>query len=328
MAASDMSETPVKPERQWPLGWFLRVSVSLAILAVLFWILPWQDVVEGFSRVSLGVFMSVLVLFMIGHMITALKWRSLIGRELSPLLAIRAHFSGLAANLCLPGVAGGDVVRAGLVAHEVELSKLTAASLSDRLIDMIALVAVSVVGLFMLQTGGSGATLVAQLGALLTLIFVCAFYLFPAIAPRLIAVWPKIPAKGLITKISDEFGSLGKRPILLLLVFAVSFAVQLGFVFLFILFAREIGVNAPDGAWVFAWPIAKVLAVLPISLGGIGVREAGLAGLLAPMGIAATGVVVTSLVWQSVLIVTGLIGALVWFLTGRVGKVSQPTVGE
>jgi glycosyltransferase 2 family protein len=34
----------------------------------------------------------------------------------------------------------------------------------------------------------------------------------------------------------------------------------------------------------FAWPLAKIAAVVPITQGGIGVREAALVVLLAPFG--------------------------------------------
>ena len=43
------------------------------------------------------------------------------------------------------------------------------------------------------------------------------------------------------------------------------------------------------GPWIFAWPLAKIIAVLPVSLNGLGLREATLAGFLAPFGASAAG---------------------------------------
>ena len=56
---------------------------------------------------------------------------------------------------------------------------------------------------------------------------------------------------------------------------------------------------------------------MPISLGGLAVRETTLAALLAPFGVPFAVGVVCSLLWQTVLISGGLIGGLVWLVLGR-----------
>lgn len=310
----DINEAP-RPALKITRGWVLRVLGSLIILGALFWYLPMEDVAKGFANISWTVFAAVLALFMMGHAFAAGKWWFLLERGFAYSAALRAHFAGLAANLCLPGVAGGDVVRAGLVAKFTDVSKLAAASLSDRLIDMLALALVSAMGLLMLQSGVANGTLVAQVVALFVVALVGIFYVMPRIVPKIVAAVPKLPASGFILKISHEFGSLGKRPASLITALVMSVLIQAAFVSLFIWLANTAGVDAPKGAWFFAWPLAKILAVLPISLGGIGLREATLAGLMTPFGAAAAPVVAASLIWQAVLIVAGLIGAAAWALT-------------
>ena len=54
-----------------------------------------------------------------------------------------------------------------------------------------------------------------------------------------------------------------------------------------------------------AFSLAKVVALLPISLGGIGLREVALATFLAPFGVPAALAVAQSLVWESILVVVG-----------------------
>ena len=142
-----------------------------------------------------------------------------------------------------------------------------------------------------------------------------AFYIAPAIIPVLYEKIPALPARGLVLKMTEALRALGRRPVTLLVALGLSVGVQAGFVLLTIWLAEAVGVEAPRAAWFFAWPLAKLLAVLPISLGGIGVREASLAALLTPFGAAAPGVVAASLIWQAVLFVTGLIGAAIWAST-------------
>jgi len=278
----------VRPAFKVTRGWLLRVFGSVLILAALLWYLPLEDVARGFSNMDWRVFVGVLVLFMLGHAVAAGKWWFLMGSGFAYLRALRAHFAGLAANLCLPGVAGGDVVRAGLVAKFVDLTKLTAASLSDRLIDMLALALVSASGLLMLNSGEANGALVLQIVGLFVVALIGVFYVLPRVVPVVFNAIPKLPAKG---------------------------AIQAAFVTLFIWLANTAGVEAPNGAWFFAWPLAKILAILPISLGGIGLREATLAGLMSGFGAEAAPVVAASLIWQAILIAAGLIGLVAWMMT-------------
>jgi len=64
-----------------------------------------------------------------------------------------------------------------------------------------------------------------------------------------------------------------------------------------------------------AWPLAKIAAVLPITQGGIGVREAALVVL--PLGAPASEVLATGIVWEGVIISGGLLAGLTAFLLRR-----------
>jgi uncharacterized membrane protein YbhN (UPF0104 family) len=63
--------------------------------------------------------------------------------------------------------------------------------------------------------------------------------------------------------------------------------------------------------------LAKIAAVMPITQGGIGVREAALVVLLAPFGAPASQVLATGIVWEGVIITAGLLAGLTAFLLRR-----------
>ena len=112
--------------------WLIRATGSALVLGLLFWFLPWRTIVEGFQRVPLGLMPWVVALFMLGHVVAAAKWWMLLDRGLPFILALQAHFAGLAANLGLPGAAGGDAVRAGLAHVSMQDGpKLAAGSVAD-----------------------------------------------------------------------------------------------------------------------------------------------------------------------------------------------------
>ena len=57
------------------------------------------------------------------------------------------------------------------------------------------------------------------------------------------------------------------------------------------------------------WPLTKLTEALPLSLGGLGVREAAFATYLAPFGVEPARAVAQSLLWQAVRVGLGLCGA-------------------
>ncbi len=297
--------------------WAVRAAGSAIVLGLLFWFLPRDAIVEGFTRVPATLFPVVVALFLVGHAVTAAKWWWLIDRGIPFGTALQAHFAGLAANICLPGAAGGDAVRAGFAQlHMRDGAKVAAGAVADRLIDTLGLACLSVIGLSMLhgQSGGAGRAVIAAVAVLLAA-SVCVF-VFPQVITRLWTAFPKLPARGLALRTAASFAALGRRPGLLLATLAVSMAVQALFIGLAIQLARAVGIDQPLGVWLFAWPLAKIIAVLPISLGGLGVREASLAAIMAPFGADPAQVVASGLVWQAVLYVSGAIGAVVLALSG------------
>jgi uncharacterized membrane protein YbhN (UPF0104 family) len=82
------------------------------------------------------------------------------------------------------------------------------------------------------------------------------------------------------------------------------------------------GLQLPIRAWLFAWPLAKLAAVLPLTQGGIGVREAALVGLLTPFGAPASLVFAAGLLWEGIIIAGGLFaGATALALRRSAGEV-------
>lgn len=305
----------------------LRVGVSAAILAILAVFLPWSDVWQAATRMSGGVWLTVLLAFMVGHALNALKWRVLVnaGRPtLSRVQAIRFHYAGLFANMWLPGIVGGDVIRAVMASRtSTRLEAIVLGALADRVIDTLSVGLMLSAGAFMVRGilpgwGAQGVTIGLFGGACIAAIVV------PLALRRPIRRWPPrlrrpvgrglVALRRLASRPGTAFGALG-----------ISLAVQGGFVMLNAWIGSAIGVVVPLGAWFLAWSLAKLAGLIPISLGGLGVRDATLAGLLVPFGVPVAIGVVASLIWQSVLITGGLVGGVIWWGLGRMpGGTPQP----
>ena len=102
--------------------WGLRLAVSGGLLAVLLAALPWAQVRSAAAQMTVPLYVGALAAFLGAHFLGALKWRAMLtsslGGERLPIRdTVACYGAGLFANLFLPTVVGGDVVRAGLAAR-------------------------------------------------------------------------------------------------------------------------------------------------------------------------------------------------------------------
>lgn len=292
----------------------VRILVSTVIIATLLWFLPIEDVKNGLSKLPLIVWLQTIALFIALHVLSAFKWRYIlvrVGQSTSALLAVRAHFYGLFSNMFLPTIVGGDVVRAAIVAkNSSTITPVISSGIIDRLIDTAALVTIIVIAAVFVEVLPENIPYQVIAGLLLAV--VVAFVLFGSSLVRLL----RSSNNKLMGKLADFLSFVVSNPAVICLAFVAALCIQGGFIVLNIQLAYYIGIGNDIAIWFFCWPLAKLVGMLPVSFGGIGVRDAALVGLLATYQIEPGAAFSQSLAWQATLIVSGLLAALVAWLIG------------
>ena len=255
------------------------------------------------------------------HLIGVAKWRQLVnaaGAELGALHAIRCYYVGLFSNTFLPSVVGGDVVRAAVAMRRVRSKAgLVLGSMVDRIQDVLGLAAVAVIGALLLQTALDersrgvfwilGGVCVTGIVMVATLVWVLPVRRFPFRVRRR------------LVRIRTAFRTLAQRPRAMAGAFLLGMLLQTLQVLLNAWLGSLIGLDVPLAVWLFVWPLAKIAATLPVTQGGIGVREAALAALFAPFGVPPVQAVAISLIFQVVIISGGLVGGILSLLIARIG---------
>jgi hypothetical protein len=265
------------------------------------------------------VWFGVLGGFLLGHRAGVEKWRRLVnaGRaSLTSAAAVRCYAAGLFANLCLPSIIGGDVLRAALATKATGRPEATIlGSVADRIVDILVLSLLLATGAWVardaLPDRGAGLIESALIVGIITAVTLGLFAL-----RRPIRRWPR-KLRRPIGRSLVALRYLSRDRGTAVLAFAISASMQGGFVLLNAWIGRSLGIDVPLGVWFFVWPLAKLAGLLPISLGGLAVRDATLGALLVPLGVPMALGVVTSLIWQSALIVGGLLGGLYWWIASR-----------
>ena len=320
MSATDEGRAAT-PARRW-LGTLLRIVATLAVFGALFWKLPAADVWLTMSRTPLPQWLAVVALFGAVHAVGASKWRMLVraaGVPLGRTTALRAHAAGLFANIWLPSIIGGDVVRAAWVtrAHG-GIAVPALAGIADRALDLGALVALAALGAWLAPADKLGpAAPILRAGAI-------AFVLAAGAGLALLLAAPlqRVPPRAVrvLQRVREVLGTYAARPRIAASSFALAVFTQGSFVALNAWLGAALGLAPGAPAWLLAWPLSKVVAMVGFTLGGLGVREGALALLLAPFGVPASAALAEGLVWQTVLFAFGVVaGAWAWLGRERRG---------
>jgi len=306
-------------------GWIItlfRWLAALVVLAILIHFLPLHLLGEALQRVPLTRFVAILLGYLLAHSVGIAKWRMVVnatGARLDYATCAQCYAGGLFATLFLPSIIGGDVVRLAVgLRRSPNPAAVLAGNVVDRFLDMSAQAGLVLLGILLLP-GSLPSTLQFQVrkallvsaGILLALVVLILLLYRPLLRGR------SVRFRRSLARLRHALRAGGRRPHILFFGWLLGTVIQSTFLVLTALLAISCGLFLPLRIWFFAWPLAKLAALLPLTQGGIGVREAALVGLLSPFGAPAHLVLASGLVWEGIVIMGGLIAGLTAFLLRR-----------
>ncbi len=275
-------------------GTVLKSGLSLAIVVLLLARLDTQAVWHSVRHANLGWLAAAALVLVLSNLAGSLQWGLLLRAQglAAPWPKIIASFHiGLFFNNLLPANVGGDLARIhGVSGYSAGLSPVVSATLMDRLI-----------GLFVIAAFGVAA---APLGmrevhqpfiyASVVLTFVGAGAALLVARSRRVTRWALRPVRALgFTRLAERgertFASLhalARRGSVIAGVLAIAVVTQVLRLYVHYLVARGLGIRVSQAAlWTFV-PVLAVVAALPVSLNGLGVREWAATKLLPHAGLA------------------------------------------
>ena len=219
--------------------------------------------------------------------LAAFRWHLLLrvqGVKL-PLWRVGALFMlGIFFNTFMPGATGGDVLKIFYLIKEIPDKKAGGllAVLMDRLIGLLGLIMISSVIISLQYNWLSSKPDSRHLTWVLLLILVSSLagIIFSfvisgfGLAHKLPA---KMPLRDKLIDLAVAYNAYARAWPTSLLALVASFGVHLASFSVYICAARALGLDISVGAMLTVMPIILTLASLPISVGGAGVREMGLA---------------------------------------------------
>ncbi len=317
-----------KSRRGW-LFLLARWAAALLILAFLLYLLPVAPLRRALSQVPLTRFVAALFIYLIALTGGITKWHLVVnsaGAQLRFRTSAQCYAGGLFGALFLPSIVGGDAIRLAVgVSHSPRPAAVITGNIADRLLDVAAQLALVSLGLILLP-GSLPLSFQAPARRLLVIGVIVAavssFVLLIVIPPILRG--RSIRIRRWLAQLRRAMRSVSRRPYRLVLCWLLGTSVQGTYLLITAVLGISCGLYLPLRVWLFAWPLSKIAAILPITQGGIGVREAALVILLAPFGAPAAQVLATGIISEGIIVAGGLLAGLTAFILRRVESKAQP----
>lgn len=314
------------------LGPLLRILFSLGLMALLYRKVSLQQLHDVFSAMKPAWLVALYALLFINTAISSFKWRQLLLADkidipLHSLIAkylIASFFS-----MFLPSNIGGDAYRVYAVAKKGGGTARSFASvLADRLSGFIAVV---LLGFFFCIAARSRLPdqriLLVPVAAFLILCTAIGILLKQSFARRalnwrIIERFPKLQKFG--HDMLDSVLQYRRSPGLMFRVMAISFVFQFNMIVCLFLLSRALGLGVPFHYFCMFVPIVTLFEALPISIYGIGVRDASYVYFYGSVGLAKHEALSLAIAYLLTTFIYCASGGILFMLRRDTGKKFQP----
>ena len=267
--------------------------------------------------------------------VLALRWRAItsaLGMRFAYGSALAVVLAGMFFNQFLPSAVGGDAYRAWALRRSgVPLNRALHSLLLDRGTGLLATLLMTVAGLPVLYAVIPDGIAKTSFNAVLAASIVAGVAAFPlaswASALPLTGRFGRLHPVRLVREAAADFGTLARDPKALSSALGCSIVMNVVVSLAFWLIADSVGQRLPVLDCVFLVPLVMLMSMLPISVGGWGVREGSMVVALGFLGVPAVASLAASVIYGMAIIAIGLPGGIVWLLAKHKAP-APPAPGE
>ncbi|MBX3220850.1 MAG: flippase-like domain-containing protein [Labilithrix sp.] len=330
-ASSAPTAPPAKKGRTWTL---LKWTLTVLLLSVVLWRLPLADLAARLGQIRPS---QVLVLVAIATVQVALStarwWRLLrrLGERVSYAAAFGDSCVGILYNFLLPGSVGGDVVRAlRMRARVARPHRAWSTSILERIVGLFAMATLASVA----AVAGVDASLPLpgwlRYGTFALTLGLAAAFVFASLPFRLLVRFvghrlPEVARVDLAGVGEDLAGPLTTLSVRAE-VFGWSLVYQISSFVFVIACASALGAPNHVHAILIGVPMIYVLSLVPITVGGHGLREGLYVGILGALGMPGeVALALSGAFVVSTLLFSGVGGLFLAFDAPRAPRSRPPT---
>jgi uncharacterized protein (TIRG00374 family) len=313
----------------------LRIVVSVGLIAYLIKS-QFKDFTTIFAlikTVNVPLLLAAASIHIFGVWISAVRWQLLLKTQdviISQGYLSSSFLIGSFFNNILPTSIGGDIFRSVDIATKAGVSVGKSASLlvMDRFAGIISAALYAVIALFLGFATIGTTSYIIPIAIFFAVCIILGFLLLNPSILRLNKIVFKIKflskIREKLMEVYHTFLSFKKYKLALIEALLCSLALQFGVILHYWLAAKSLGINLPLISFFFIVPVVTIIAMLPITIGGTGLRENVLVFFMVALGAQSEKSAMASLLLFAMLIVLGVFGGIIYAVRPFVLKQSKP----
>ncbi len=298
-----------------PLLLLLKAAISILLLYVSLRSVNVAALAERLSRVNAGWIVAALLLQATQVALQALRWRTIAlacGASLTPGAAVRINFVASFFNQVLPSTIGGDAARIWLLARAGGgWASATYSVLIDRVagILMLALIVIACLPwtLTLVQDPIARVVLLLIGGGAIGGAFV-----FIMIGVLKLPLLERFAPTRHLVEVSRTAGRLAQSWTSAATVGALSFTIHILTIASVWCLAQSVSASASFALLLFMIPPVLLIATIPVSIAGWGLRESSMIVAFTYAGLAAGDGLIVSILFGLTAFAIGTVGGILW----------------
>ncbi|MCX5706326.1 MAG: lysylphosphatidylglycerol synthase transmembrane domain-containing protein [Candidatus Omnitrophica bacterium] len=302
---------------------FIRVGVSIALLVFLFEQVDKKSLFVIIKNANKPLLFSAFLVFFLIYVLCLLRWEMLLKavKIHLPLKRIIISFAGgVFFSLFLPSTIGGDFMRSiDLATHTQRPKEVIATVFLDRLSGYIGLVILTLLAVSFGWNLVQDSSILISLGIIVAILFIILIVLFNTFIYAKINKLLLSPNAGrlrdAIKNLHEEIHVFRHKKRVILNNLFLSLIVQAIPPLTFYIIALSLGIKMNIIYFFVFLPIIGAITLLPISIGGLGLRDATTIYFFAKVGVSKDLAFAMSLLSFSFVLIYGVLGGLIYVLT-------------
>jgi hypothetical protein len=261
-------------------SWIFRGIVTAVILGIIVYKFSVGQILSNMWHADRLLLAGAILVFMASGVMGAYQWRTMLrfhGVVIGFTGTVSRYFMGLFFNYILLGFVGGDAVRIYKTATvSGKTTQVFSSTLADRVLGLLVLVLFSLGAFFMLPSGPADDALPAAAIMFIVLAAFIALFACRTLGSFIGTTFGRFLPGSIGEKVAavyDELHLMTRSPGTLARVFVLSCAIQLTRIGVHYLCARAVGMDVGFAYFALFVPVMEIAASLPISFGGVGVRD-------------------------------------------------------
>ena len=296
----------------------LKILISAGLLTYLLQKADLSVIATTLKEVEIKYYLYAIAVFFISQPLKTIRWGLFLKQKhvhVSQAKLLALYFIGMFFNTFLPTILAGDAVRTYYIYRQYHSKEIPATSvIIERFCGLFTLFVIGMLSsVYWIMKFGPDTFTNTSFSVCLAAIITMLFFISPLLHRHISRLFHIGYLKTVLKspeRIYRSFQGYAENRKVLFAGFALSFLTSFSTIITGYCLSLSLSWEIPFHIFFFAIPIITVATMLPVSFGGVGVRESAFFLVFSQFEVAGSSAVALALLWYSINLISGALGGL------------------